>query len=151
LLGFARELTVASHFGLSPQLDVFVAIMSLQLLFGVQLGNALETAFISRVAKEGGVVAVSRAIKPALCGLLLINFGVVVFLLVTAGFLVNGIFPSFDPAQETLGVRTLHLLTVPIVFASTAGLLRGALAVLGDFAPGFVAGSIISVCSILSI
>ena len=150
-LGFVRELTVASTFGLSPQLDVFVAVMTLQLLFGAQLGNALETAFISRVAKEGGPSAVSRAVKPALCGLLLVNLGVVVFLLGSGGFLVHSIFPRFDPAQEALGIRTLHLLTVPIVFASTAGLLRGALSVLGAFAPGFIAGSIISVCSIVSI
>jgi len=151
LLGFARELTVASAYGLSPQLDVFVAIMSLQLLFGTQVGNALETAFISRVATAGGSSAVSRAVKPALCGLLLINVGIVAFLLASAGLLVNSIFPRFDAAQATLGVRTLHLLTVPIVFASTAGLLRGALSVLGAFAPGFLAGSIISVCSILSV
>jgi putative peptidoglycan lipid II flippase len=150
-LGFVRELTVASTFGLSPQLDVFVAVMTLQLLFGAQIGNALETAFISRVAKDGGPAAVSRAVRPALCSLLLVNLGVVLFLLGSGGFLVHSIFPRFDVPQATLGVRTLHLLTAPIVFASTAGLLRGALSVLGAFAPGFMAGSIISLCSILSI
>jgi putative peptidoglycan lipid II flippase len=150
-LGFARELTVASRFGLSPQLDVFVAVMTFQLFFGAQIGNALETVFIARAAKEGGVVTVRREVKPALCGLLLVNFGVVLFLLASGGVLVHSIFPRFDEAQATLGVRTLHFLTVPIVFASTAGLLRGALSVLGAFAPGFVAGSIISICSIVSI
>jgi putative peptidoglycan lipid II flippase len=151
VLGFARELTVASTFGLSPQLDVFVALIALQLLFGAQIGNALETVFISRVAKEGGAVAVSRALKPALCGLVLVNLGVVLFLLWSGGFLVHNIFPRFDAPQEALGIRTLHLLSVPIVFASTAGLLRGALSVLGAFAPGFVAGSIISLSSIVSV
>ena len=143
-LGFVRELTVASTFGLSPQLDVFVAVMSLQLFFGAQIGNALETAFISRVARGGGAAAVRRAVQPALCGLLLVNLGVVLFLLGSAGLLLSAFFPRFDAAQEALGVRTLHLLTAPIVFASTAGLLRGALSVLGAFAPGFAAGSIIS-------
>jgi len=151
VLGFVRELTVASTFGLSPQLDVFVAVMSLQLFFGAQIGNALETAFISRVAREGGAAAVSRAVQPALCGLLLVNLGVVLFLLGSAGLLLSAFFPRFDGAQEALGVRTLHFLTAPIVFASTAGLLRGALSVLGTFAPGFAAGSIISLCSIVSI
>ena len=150
-LGFARELTVASTFGLSPQLDVFVAVMTLQLFFGTQIGNALETVFIARVAKEGGASTVRQEVKPALCGLLLVNLGVVLFLLTSGGLLVQGIFPRFDETQATLGVRTLHFLTLPVVFASTAGLLRGALSVLGAFAPGFVAGSIISVCSILSI
>ncbi|MEQ1844388.1 MAG: lipid II flippase MurJ [Nitrospira sp.] len=150
-LGFVRELTVASTFGLSPQLDVFVAVMSLQLFFGAQIGNALETAFISRVARGGGAAAVSRAVQPALCGLLLVNLGVVLFLMGSAGLLLSAFFPHFDGAQEALGVRTLHFLTAPIVFASTAGLLRGALSVLGTFAPGFAAGSIISLCSIVSI
>lgn len=150
-LGFVRELTVASTFGLSPQLDVFVAVMSLQLFFGAQIGNALETAFISRVARGGGAAAVSRAVQSALCGLLLVNLGVVLFLLGSAGLLLSAFFPRFDGAQEALGVRTLHFLTAPIVFASTAGLLRGALSVLGAFAPGFAAGSIISLCSIVSI
>jgi putative peptidoglycan lipid II flippase len=150
-LGFLRELTVASTFGLSPQLDVFVAIMTFHLFFGAQIGNALEMAFISRVAKEGGPASVSRAVKPALCGLLLVNVAVVLFLMGSGGFLLQNIFPRFDAMQATLGVRTLHMLALPIVFASTAGLLRGALSVLGAFAPGFAAGSIISICSILSI
>lgn len=150
-LGFLRELTIASTFGLSPQLDVFIAVMSIQLFFGAQVGNALETAFISRVAKGGGPDTVSRAVKPALYGLLLVNLGVVLFLLGSAGLLVSTMFPRFDAAQEALGVRTVHFLTAPVVFASTAGLLRGALSVLGAFAPGFMAGSIISLCSILSV
>jgi peptidoglycan biosynthesis protein MviN/MurJ (putative lipid II flippase) len=149
-LGFAREVTVASTFGLSSQLDVFIAIMTIQLFFGTQIGNALETVFIARVAKEGGVVTVKREVKTALCGLLLVNLGVVLFLLASGGFLLHSIFPRFDEAQATLGVRTLHFLTAPIVFASTAGTAWRS-PVLGAFAPGFVAGSIISACSIVSI
>jgi peptidoglycan biosynthesis protein MviN/MurJ (putative lipid II flippase) len=151
LLGFIRELTVASTFGLSSELDVFVAVMSVQLFFGAQIGNALETAFISRIAKQGGAAVVGRSLLPALYGLALVNVGVVVFLLASAGLLLGAIFPQFNVAQQTLGIRTLHVLLVPIVCASTAGLLRGALAILGSFAPGFLAGSIVSLCTILSI
>ncbi|MGA6828437.1 lipid II flippase MurJ [Nitrospira sp. NS4] len=150
-VGFARELTIASTFGVSPQLDVFVAVMTLHLFFGAQIGNALETAFISRGRRDGTAAAVSRSLKPALCGLCLVNLAVVAFLLGSGGFLLRSLFPHFDAVQATSGVRMLHWLTAPIVFASTAGLLRGALAVLGVFAPGFAAGSIISVCSIASI
>jgi putative peptidoglycan lipid II flippase len=151
LLGFARELTVASTYGLSSSLDVFVAVMTVQLFFGTQIGNAVETAFISRVAKQGGAVAVGQSLLPALYGLMLVNVGIAVILLGGAGLLVGTIFPRFDAAQQTLAVRTLHVLLLPIICASTAGLLRGALAVLGSFAPGFLAGSIVSMCTILSI
>jgi putative peptidoglycan lipid II flippase len=150
-LGLIRELAVASTFGLSPELDVFVAVMSLQLFFGAQIGNALETAFVSRVAKQGGASAVSRAVKLALNGLLVVNAGVVLCLWEGAGPLLRTVFHRFNETQQALALHTLHALLLPVVFASTAGLLRGALAVLGSFAPGFVAGSIISLCSILSI
>ena len=151
LLGFIRELTVASTFGLSSELDVFVAVMSVHMFFGTQIGNALETTFISQIAKQGGAAAVGHFLLPALYGLTLVNVGVVVFLLASAGLLLGTIFPQFNVAQQTLGIRTLHVLLVPIVCASTAGLLRGALAVLGSFAPGFLAGSIVSLCTILTI
>jgi peptidoglycan biosynthesis protein MviN/MurJ (putative lipid II flippase) len=151
LLGFLRELTVAFTFGLSPQLDVFVAVMSVQLFFGAQVGNALETALIGHSAKEGGPGTVVRSVRPALYGLLIVNVGVVVCLWLGAGPLVRTAFPRFDAEQQALAVHTLHALLAPIVFASAAGLLRGALAVLGTFAPGFLAGSIVSICSILSV
>lgn len=151
LLGLARELTVASAFGLSPQLDVFVAVLTLQLFFGAQVGNALETAFIGRVAAEGRAGIVYRSLRPAMCGLLLINLGVIVCLLLSGSLILEKLFPSFDSGQHTLAAHTLRALFLPIVFASTAGLLRGALAVLGSFAPGFLAGSIVSVCTIVSI
>ncbi len=150
-LGLARELVVASAFGLSPQLDVFVAVLTIQLFFGAQVGNALETAFISRVASEGKTLLVYRALWPAIYGLLLVHVGIIGCLLVTGSFLLDTIFPSFDSDQLALASHTLQALFLPIVFASTAGLLRGALAVQGSFAPGFVAGSIVSCCTIVSV
>ncbi len=151
LLGLARELAVASAFGLSPQLDVFVAVLTIQLFFGAQVGNALETAFISRVASEGKTLIVYRSLWPAIYGLLLVHVGIIGCLVVTGSFLLGTIFPSFDRDQLTLASHTLHALFLPIIFASTAGLFRGALAVLGSFAPGFLAGSIVSCCTIVSV
>ena len=151
LLGLARELAVASAFGLSPQLDVFVAVLTIQLFFGAQVGNALETAFISRVASEGKTLIVYRSLWPAIYGLLLVHIGIIGCLVVTGSFLLGTIFPRFDRDQLTLASHTLHALFLPIIFASTAGLLRGALAVLGSFAPGFLAGSIVSCCTIVSV
>ena len=151
LLGLARELAVASAFGLSAQLDVFVAVLTIQLFFGAQVGNALETAFISRVASEGKALIVYRSLWPAIYGLLLVHIGIIGCLSVTGSFLLDTIFPSFDRGQLALASHTLHALFLPIIFASTAGLLRGALAVLGSFAPGFLAGSIVSCCTIVSV
>lgn len=150
-LGLARELTVASTFGLSPQLDVFVAVMTVQAFFGAQIGNALETAFIGRVASQRTPHAVCRSLRPALSGVLLVNGGVVLGLSLSGGLLLEDLFPLFDGGQLMLATQMLQALLLPMVCASTAGLLRGSLAVLGSFAPGFLAGSIVSMCMIVSI
>lgn len=151
LLGFVRELMVASTFGLSPQLDVFVAVMTVQLFFGAQIGNALETAFISRIAGRSETGAVFHSVKPAVYGLLCVNAGVVLCLWGGGAWLLEGLFPRFDAGQQVLATQTLHIFLLPIVCASTAGLLRAALSVMGAFVPGFMAGSVVSVCTIISI
>lgn len=151
LLGLVRELTVASTFGLSPQLDVFVAVMTVQLFFGAQVGNALETAFIGRVASQGSVGTVLRTLRPAVYGVLLVNAGIVLCLSLSGALALGQLFPRFDSAQQALATHLLSALFVPMVCASTAGLLRGGLVVLGAFVPGFVAGSLVSVCTIASV
>lgn len=151
VLGLVRELTVAATYGLSAQLDVFVAVMTVQLFFGAQVGNALETAFIGRTAGQLGARNLRRSLGPALFSLCLVNVGVVLCLWLGGDALVGALFPRFGAEQMTLATHTLNALLVPMVCASTAGLLRGSLAVLGTFAPGFLAGSIVSVATIGSV
>lgn len=150
MLGFLRELTVASTFGLSSDLDVFVVVMGFQLFLGVQVGNALETVFISKVASLG--VGEQRLFfKTAVRGVVVWNLAVITVLTAVTGGLLGVIFPAFSHAQQQLGIRLVQMLLLPIVFANMAGLVRGALAVTGTFAPGFLAGSIVSLCTIGSV
>jgi peptidoglycan biosynthesis protein MviN/MurJ (putative lipid II flippase) len=150
LLGFTRELVVASTFGLSRELDVFVAVTGVYLFFGVQVGNALETVFVSQAGRERTTESVRASLVGPLQGLLLVNVLIVVGLLLTSGVLLRAVFPAFSQAQHDLGIRTVALLLLPIMLANTAGLVRGGLSVMGTFGPAFAAGSVISVCSILS-
>jgi putative peptidoglycan lipid II flippase len=150
MLGFLRELTVASTFGLSSELDVFVVVLGFQLFLGVQVGNALETVFISRVASLG-IGAQRLFFKTAVRGLIVWNLVMTTVLIAVTGGLLNVIFPAFSQEQHQLGVRLVQMLLLPIVFANIAGLVRGALAVTGTFAPGFLAGSIVSLCTIGSV
>lgn len=150
MLGFLRELTVASTFGLGSDLDVFVVVMGFQLFLGVQVGNAMETVFISRVASLG--VGEQRLFfMTAVRGVVVWNLAVITVLTAVTGGLLGVIFPAFSHAQQQLGVRLVQMLLLPIVFANMAGLVRGALAVTGTFAPGFLAGSIVSLCTIGSV
>jgi putative peptidoglycan lipid II flippase len=150
LLGFFRELTVASTFGLSSELDVFVVVMGFQLFLGVQIGNALETVFISKVASLGRGEQ-RFFFKAAVRGLVVGNLAITVALIAVSGGVLSLIFPAFSQEQHQLGVRLVQILLLPIVFANIAGLVRGALAVTGTFVPGFLAGSIVSLCTIGSV
>jgi putative peptidoglycan lipid II flippase len=150
LFGFIRELTVASTFGLSAELDVFIVVMGFQLFLGVQIGNALETVFISKVASLGA--AEQRSFfKTAVRGLIVGNLLITAALIALSGGVLSVMFPAFSQDQQHLGVRLVQMLLLPIVFANMAGLVRGALAVSGTFVPGFMAGSIVSLCTISSV
>ena len=150
LLGLFRELTVASTFGLSSELDVFVVVMGFHLFLGVQIGNALEMVFISKVASLG--TGEQRFFFwSAVRGLVLWNLVVTAVLIAVSGGILSLIFPAFSQEQHQLGVRLVQMLLLPIVFANIAGLVRGALAVTGTFLPGFLAGSIVSLCTISSV
>src|SRR5215510_1208417 len=150
VLGFLRELTVASTFGLGRELDVFVAVVSIQLFFGVQIGNAVETVFISKVAALNKRDVWSCFWKAGR-SLMVANLLILSVLIVLSGGILALIFPAFSREQNELGVHLIRMLMLPIVFANMAGLVRAALAVTGTFAPGFMAGSIISLCTITSV
>lgn len=151
LFGFCRELVVASKFGLSSELDVFVAVMGFHLFFGAQIGNALETTFVSKVAKNADVANVTESLSASSLSLLVINIFIAAFLLLLSGNLVKFIFPSFNESQTLLGVSIINYFIISIVLANVTGLLRGGLYVLRKFTPGFLSGSIISFVSIISV
>lgn len=146
--GFLREVVVASEFGLSAELDVFVAVMGFHLFLGVQIGNALETAFISKVGRVGGAEHVARQFALSLRGLLIVNTLIILFLLALSQPLVTFIFPGFSQEQTALAVRITQLLLIAIVASNIAGLARGGLHVMRRFTPSFLSGVVVSMSSI---
>lgn len=150
LAGLAREIVIASAFGLSGDLDVLVAVMGLHLLFGVQVGNALETVFISKKSSQPG-----RTIRPVVkqvSGIvLLINAIALTILVLGSRPVLKLIFPEFTVEQFDTGVRLIQWLLFPIVCAGLAGLMRGGLSVSGKFAPAFLSGAVVSLSTIVSV
>ena len=151
LLGFARELVIASRFGLSPDLDAYIAVLGFHVFFGTQIGNALENAFVSKVAALGGGHHVATNLRSSFRSLVAVNIAVAAFLLLFANSLLNAIFPAFTASQHALSVKILYFLIFSIAFANTAGLVRGGLYVARQFAPGFLSGSVISLSTILTV
>lgn len=148
LFGFLRELVVASKFGLSSDLDVLITVMGFHLLFGVQVGNALESVFVSTIAPLNDAHQMRAYLRKALRSLLLANLAILFLLVFGSGYVLTIIFPAFSQEQLRLGAQIIAMLLLPIVFTNTAGLLRGGLSVSGVFSPGFAAGSVVSVCTI---
>lgn len=149
--GFIRELVVASQFGLSADLDVFVAVMSIHVFFGVQIGNSIEAAFISKVPRSSDVSVLVTRLTQTLSSLVLLNAVIVLLLVVTSDVVLKALFPGFDAHQHRLGIRMIQFLLLPIAFTNMAGLLRSGLNVLSKFAPGFFAGTVVSVMTIISV
>ncbi len=150
LAGLAREMVVASAFGLSEDLDVLVAVMGLHLLFGVQVGNALEAVFVSKMSAQHGHT-VKPLIKQVSIALLVVNAGVLTILVLGSRPVLTVIFPEFSIQQVDTGVRLIQLLLFPIACAGLAGLIRGGLTVMGSFVPVFLSGAVVSLFTIFSV
>ncbi len=150
LAGLAREIVVASTFGLSGDLDVLVAVMGFHLLFGVQVGNAIEQVFVSKIAPLHGR-CITPLVKQAFLVLLLMNAVALTILVLGSRPVLELIFPHFTVDQYDTGVRLIRLLLFPIACAGLAGLMRGGLSVMGRFTPGFLAGSVVSLSTIVSV
>jgi putative peptidoglycan lipid II flippase len=151
LLGFARELVVSSHFGLSKELDVYLAMGGFFLFFGTQVGNALEMVFVSKAAELDNAAKITQRLMHGLKVLLLVNLVAVGVLLGASDDLVGWIFPGFSEEQRELGVLFLAYLSLAIVFANVSGLIRASLNVMRRFGAGMTAGSIVSVCGITAV
>ncbi|MFM8331381.1 MAG: murein biosynthesis integral membrane protein MurJ [Candidatus Methylumidiphilus sp.] len=150
-LGLARELAVSSKFGLSQELDVYVAMSGFYLFFGTQIGNALEMVFISKSADLNNAERVTEQLAKLVKILLLVNLFTVIVLYNYSGYLIAWIFPGFTGAQQEFGVFVLSWLLIAIVLANLSGLMRASLNVLRIFSPGMLAGSIVSASSIISV
>ena len=150
LAGLAREVIVASTYGLSSDLDVLVAVMGFHLLLGVQIGNAIESVFVSKMAPLHGR-GVTLLLKQASLALLVINAVALTGLFVASRPMLELIFPYFTIDQYDTGVRLIRILLFSIACAGLAGLMRAGLSVRGSFAPGFLAGSVVSLSTIVSV
>ncbi len=148
--GLAREIVVASTFGLSGDLDVLVAVMGFHLLLGVQVGNAVQQVFVSKLASQQRH-RLKPLIKRAALILLSINAVTLAALVLGSGPVLRWIFPEFTVEQYETGFRLIRLLLFPIACAGMAGIFRGALSLMGRFTPVLLGGAVVSLSTIVSV
>jgi len=150
MAGLVREIVVASTFGLSGDLDVVVAVMGFHLLFGVQVGNAIEHVFVSKMASEHRSHVRSLITRTSFV-LIAINAVALTLLVLGSRSVLQAVFPHFTVEQCESGVRLIRILLFPIACAGLAGLMRGGLSVNGSFAPVFLSGAVVSLSTIVSV
>lgn len=150
LAGLAREIIVASTFGLSGDLDVLVAVMGFHLLFGVQAGNAIHQVFVSKLASQHRN-HLKPLIKQAALILLAVNAIALAALVFGSGPVLRWIFPEFTVEQHETGIHLIRLLLFPIACAGLAGIFRGGLTIMGSFTPVFLGGAVVSLSTIASV
>lgn len=150
-LGFLRELVVSAEFGLSRELDVYLAMNGFYLFFGTQIGNALEMVFVSKTALLDTPAKVTGQVALILKALLPANILMLAVLYCASGYLIAWIFPGFDGEQRRLGLYFIANLLVAIVCANLGGVIRAGMNVMGVFWPGMIAGSVISLSGIVAV
>ena len=144
LLGFFRELVIAGEFGLGRSLDVYVAVLSIHALLGVQLGVVLEQVYLARASEQPGSAASVRTGLQLSSFALLANLLGALVLQLGGAELIGWIFSGFDSQQIALAVDLLPLLLAASLVTALFGLVRAVLATHGRFLLGLAGGGIAS-------
>ncbi len=123
LLGFAREQAIAWRFGIGPEVDAYVAAMSIpQILAGI-IGGLLATTFLPIYSEErargrgatlSGTTFAASALLSTLASLAALIF---------APVLVRLLVGNFPPAQQVLTVALLRVLAFGTLLMSLSQFL----------------------------
>jgi putative peptidoglycan lipid II flippase len=151
LLGVARELVVSSHYGLSSEIDIYVAVVCFHQFFGVQVGNATESVFISKAGILSSVALIRDQLVRFFKDLVWFNLMTLPLILIFSGKILHVIVPGFTESQIEKGQSILNLIILSTIAANLSAVFRAALNIRKIFLPGFAAGGIVSVSIILAV
>jgi putative peptidoglycan lipid II flippase len=147
--GMAREMIVASHYGLSSQLDAYAAVLGFYVFLGNQIANTLESAFISQYSHLNNYDLIVKMITDQL-GVLIIISLLCLLLFIQAENIISLLF-DFDKKSIDLSVNIIKYFIPSMILGSLVGLFRAVLNIKGIYSPGFFYGIINSLSVILSI
>lgn len=150
VFGFLREIVVARQFGVSQELDVFIAVFGIYMFMGPQIGNTLEMTIISKWERIPDIDDRRKLLTSVLgqSALIMVVAIACVIAIFDDGFRL--LFPDLSAAHSETAMQIMQGLTIGVLFSSIAGLLRGVLNTQRIFMPGIIGGAVISLSSILS-
>ncbi|MBI1195873.1 MAG: hypothetical protein GC138_08510 [Gammaproteobacteria bacterium] len=147
-LGFVREIIVAREYGLSADLDTFIAVSGVYLFLGLQMGNALETTVISHWNDLPDRNTSNDFLFTVITCLIFLTIALTGGVLGVFDYGFALLFPNLASTHADSALLIMKIFLAAIVCASISGFLRGVLNKQRVFAPGVVGGAVISVFSI---
>ena len=157
VLGFVRDVLLASVLGAGPVADAFFVAFKLpnffRRLFAEGAFNAGFVPVFSKLLENEGRVAAKDFAEQALAVLLLVLFGFVVALQALMPWLMMGMAPGFmaDPAKFELTVELTRLTFPYLLFISLVSLMGGVLNSLGRFAAVAATPILLNLCLIAAV
>lgn len=150
VFGFLREIVVARQFGVSQELDVFIAVFGIYMFLGLQVGNTLEMTVISKWERIPDIDDRQKLVASVIAQVALM---MAVAVAIVIAFFDDGfrlLFPDLSESHSGTAMNIMQGLAIGILFSSITGLLRGVLNTQRIFMPGIIGGAVISLSSILS-
>jgi len=157
VLGFLRDILIASSLGAGPVADAFFIAFKLpnflRRLFAEGAFNAAFVPLFAGELEKNGTRAAREFAEEALAALLLILVLVVALGQVLMPWLMYGLAPGFsaDPAKFDLTVQLTRITFPYILFISLVSLLGGVLNSLYKFAAAAATPILLNICLILSL
>ncbi len=157
VLGFVRDVLLASVLGAGPVADAFFVAFKLpnffRRLFAEGAFNAGFVPLFSRQLERDGREAARQFAEQALAVLLLVLLGFVVILQALMPWVMMGMAPGFmvDPAKFDLTVELTRLTFPYLLFISLVSLMGGILNSLGRFAAVAATPILLNLCLIASV
>ncbi|MBN1995656.1 MAG: murein biosynthesis integral membrane protein MurJ [Anaerolineae bacterium] len=131
LLGLLREMVIARQFGLSAEMDAYLAAFRLpDFLFYVVAGGALGSAFIpvfTGYLTRQDLTGAWRLASAVINWVMLILSGLAAAAAIFAPWLVRAFFGDFTPAQQLLTIELMRWMLISTVIFGISGVVMGIL------------------------
>ncbi|MBB6454544.1 putative peptidoglycan lipid II flippase [Salirhabdus euzebyi] len=123
LLGFVREITIASNFGISPETDAYNLAMTINIVIMAIAGTALSTGMVPVLSdiKSTRSLELQNKYLSNISNIIILTTGIFALLIIIiAPYIVEILGSGFTNEQKVLAVELTRIGTPIIVFVLTS-------------------------------
>jgi putative peptidoglycan lipid II flippase len=154
LMGLLREILVAKYFGVSGQVDAFIAALALPALVGAGVGSAIASALLPRyrlllTAKD--TRDANRLAGAAVSFAVLLSLVLAIPLLLIPGSIVHVVVPSLPGPTALLAAKFLRWLSLLVLSLSLLYILSAIYNALHNFTIPAISELVAAPCAIFAL